>query len=237
MHYPELDRRRGRRATGIVGSATVAFRSTIATFIVGNLSSTGTLLVGTQQVLPGEAIEVFFDADGDRLTGLRVEAEVVRCEELAGGRWAIAVAFRTLPEAIADHIEELVEAAFERRRAAAPATVLVVDASPEASEAVVRDLGASSTMVVAATTPLDIVRSLDDPDLNIEAALVDVRFGDANGLSVLGYIAVEHPTVRRILVVDRAGFRDAERVVTSGRAHAVLTKPWERECLLATLFE
>lgn len=219
----------------MVGSATVVSTGRSTTFTVRDLSAGGVLLIGARPFRPGERIDIVFDADGDRLTGLWLLAEVVRCEPLAGGRHAIGATFRNLAVEIHEHIQELVAIALERRRASAPPTVLVVDEAPHARHAVVRDLVTTGQRVVAASTPLEVVRHLHDADLRIEAALVDARFGDTNGLAILAYIADEHPGVRRILLTERARMRDYEVELTSGRAHAFLTKPWERQCLVAAL--
>ena len=157
----------------------------------------------------------------------------MRCERLTGGSFAIGVTFRDLPLDLYDHIQDLVAAALERRRTAAPATVLVVDEAPNTRQAVARDLGSADKRVLGASTPLEVVRHL--ADVRIEAALVEARFADANGLAILACIADEHPSVRRILVAECARARDYEREVHSGRVHAFLTKPWERQCQVAAL--
>lgn len=235
MDHDELERRKRPRATGIVGSARVFARGEWSdAWTVRDLSAGGAMLVGSLRLPLNERIEILFDADGDRLTGIGLHAEVRRSEILLDKRHAIGVAFRDVPAAIHDHIQELVSSALERKRAAATATILVVDGTPEARRAVARDLG-QSRKVVGASTLLDIIRHLHDPDLRIEAALVNARVGPADGLAILAHLAEAHPTVRRILMSDRARVRDYELVLVSGAAHAFLTKPWERECLVAAL--
>lgn len=236
MSHDDFERRKQPRATGIVGSATVMLpRGASGTFSIRDLSAGGAMLVGTLQLVVGERIEILFDADGDRLTGIRICAEVIRSDRLTSERFATGVVFRDVPVVIHDHIHELVIAANERRRANAPTSIMVVDASPQARRAVARDLASSGRRIVAASTLLEIVRHLHDADQRIETALVNSRVGDADGLAILDYLADEYPNVRRVLVSDRARVRDYERELTSGRAHAFLTKPWEPECLVAAL--
>jgi DNA-binding NtrC family response regulator len=143
--------------------------------------------------------------------------------------------FRELPPALREHIQELVAAALDRKRAAAPATLLIVDEAPQTCWAVASDVAQAGRRMVAASTPLEVMRHLHDVDLRIEAALVDVRFGDSDGLVLLAYLAEEHPDVRRVLVSDRTLARNYERLLMTGRAHAFLTKPWELQCLVAAL--
>lgn len=236
MNPDKFERRKQPRATGIIGSASVISPyGESGTFSVRDLSADGAMLVGTLQLVAGERIEILFDADGDRLTGISICAEVIRSERLHSERFATGVVFRDLPVVIHDHIQELVVSANERRRANAPPTIMVVDASPQARRAVARDLGGSGRRIVAASTLLEVVRQLHDADQRIETALVDTRIGDADGLAILAYLADEHPNIRRVLMSDRARVRDYERELSSGRAHAFLTKPWERECLVAAL--
>lgn len=236
MSPDDLERRKQPRATGIVGSATVvSSRGESAPFSIRDLSAGGAMLVGTLRLAAGERIEILFDADGDRLTGIRLCAEVIRSDRLPSERFATGVEFRDVPVVIHDHIHELVIAANERRRANAPPSIMVVDASPQAHRAVARDLARSGRRILAASTLLEVVRHLHDPEQRIETALVDTRLGDADGLAILAYLADEYPNVRRVLVSDRGRLCDYERELSSGRAHAFLTKPWEPECLVAAL--
>jgi len=236
MEHDDLERRKHPRATGIVGSAVVLTngeRSGACT--VRDLSARGAMLVGALPLAAGDRIEILFEADGDRLTGIKLHAEVVRSERLPGERYTIGVAFREVPATLHDHIQELVVSALERQRANAPPAIMVVDETPQARRAVARDLLGLRQKVVAASTLLDVVRHLHDPDLRIEAALVDTHVGDADGLAILAHLADAHPNIRRVLMSDRSRVRDYERELASGRAHAFLTKPWDRECLVAAL--
>lgn len=236
MDHDEFERRRRPRATGVVGSAIVlAHDESERSYAVRDLSATGAMLVGALRLAPRDRIELLFDADGDRMTGINLHAEVIRSDQLLDERHAIGVVFRDVPAAIHDHIQDLIVSALARQRANAPTTIMVVDDTPHARHAVSRHLGGLGHQVVAASTLLDIVRHLHDPNLRIEAALVDTRVGDENGLAILAHLADAHPSIRRILMSDRARVRDYESELVSGRAHAFLTKPWERECLVAAL--
>jgi CheY-like chemotaxis protein len=230
-----LERRGSQRAPGVVGSATVFVAETSTTCSVVDLSAGGVMLIAPGRFSPGEHMDVVFEADSDRLTGICLRVEVVRCQPVVGGHYAIGTVFLDLPRGLRDHIQELVATALERKRASAPATVLVADEAPQACWAVASDVAQSGRRVVAASTPVEVLRHLHDVDLRIEAALVDVRFGDSEGLAILAYLAEQHPTVRRVLVSDRTLARNYERLLATGRAHAFLTKPWELQCLVAAL--
>lgn len=224
------ERRRHPRSGGVTATAVVLAENRYAgAFVVEDLSAGGALLIGDPRLDLGEYVNILLQLEGKR--PLHLWAEVVRHQVREAGEHLFAVAFRNMRATEEDRIQGAVLSALERRRASPDASVLVVDDAPEIHRALQRDLHAFGVGMLSAATPLEAVRHLQDPDVQIDIALVDLHLGHADGTDVLAFLAEDHPEIRRVLMSGRARPCQLELALSSGRAHEVLSKPWERRTL------
>lgn len=222
--------RRWHPRSAVVATAVVLTAKKYAgQYLVENLSAGGALLVGDARLEPGERLKMLLHLPGQKPISL--SAEVIRRQVNDAQECLFAVAFRHLSPGIEDTIQQVVLAMLERLHDASHLEVLVIDDSREVCRALERDLRALGRRAVSAVTPLDAVGRLNDGARHIDTAIVDLRLGHADGLEFLTFLSDGHPGVRRILMSGNIRPCQLELAVTSGRAHAVLDKPWSRESL------
>lgn len=226
------ERRRSPRSEVPASAVVLAGGRCGGRYRVENLSAGGALLVGDGRVRPGERVTMFLELPG--LKPIRLGAEVLRRQGEAGDA-RVAVAFRQLAPGVEDTIQRVVLASLERLHEASVPHVLVVDDAPQVCRALERDLHALGRRAVSAATPREAVTSLCGGERHIDAAVVDLRLGDADGLELLAFFSDRRPDVRRILMSGNLRPCQLELAVTSGRAHAVIDKPWTRADLARVL--
>lgn len=198
-------------------------------FQVDNLSSAGALLTGACPLAVGTSVTL--ELGHERIP--KVEGKVVRTEHRLPGRFSFAVAFLRVPTEVEDMIHEVVLESLEASRARGGPAVLVIASVPEDRLALKRELEALGHRVVCAGTPLDALRWLQDPHLQVEIAMVDVRVGKGSGLDLLAFLAEDFPEVRRVVMALESDA--AASGVHPGRTQSVLHKPWVREDLACAL--
>ena len=113
--------------------------------------------------------------------------------------------------------------------------VLVVDDFIEVCHAIERDLKKVGRRSVYATTSHEAIMLLLDPDIHIDAAVVDLFLGTANGLELLEFLMKRHPDIRRVLISGQARDLQLRLALESGQAHAIMQKPWKRADLTEAL--
>jgi hypothetical protein len=109
------------------------------------------------------------------------------------------------------------------------AALLVIE-QPAMHAALVTDLSRLGWHCVSGPTMDAVIRRLAEPTLRIVTAVVDARTTYAR--SLLGYLAREHDTIRRVMLVDDAAFGDD---VASQLVEAVLTSTWQRSSLVCAV--
>lgn len=228
------DERRRHPRSEVVGTALVlAANKYSGLYLVENLSAGGALLVGEARLQPGERLKVVLQLPGRK--PISVSAEVLRRQVNDAQECLFAVAFQHLSPDIEDTIQQVVLATLERLHDASHPEVLVIDDSRQVCRALERDLRALGRRAISAATPLDAVGRLNDGERHIDTAIVDLRLGHADGLEFLSFLSDGHSGVRRILMSGDIRPCQLELAVSSGRAHAVLEKPWSREGLSKVL--
>jgi CheY-like chemotaxis protein len=166
------------------------------------------------------------------LTAFTIKACVLRHEVLGKGEIGVALAFEDVPAWIENRIQEAVSSALERKERCGGPAVLVVDDDPPVRLALARQLGSIGCRAVLAATPLDAIQGIEGRVVPADTALVDLFLGTADGLELLEFLANDYPGVRRVLMSGQVRPSQLELARTSGRAHAVLQKPWDRESLV-----
>ncbi len=202
-----------------------------AGFVVDNLSSGGAQLHGA--IAFGEGERVTIALSGDSIQTLQLAADVVRAE-LRDARWVIGVRFRNLADPIHDTIRRVVLHAISRQRAAARTIVLVVDDERPIQVALAHELTLLGLEPHAVGTPHGVIGCLHDPAMEVHTVFVDLGLGVCDGLDVVDYLADAYPQIRRI-VMSGARDDDMKRAVATGKAHAMLRKPWNRSDLRGCL--
>ena len=225
-------RRRSVRATGVPGAVMVLTPSATSSFAIENMSCSGALLVGELPLAEADRVKLLFHIEGEDAMG--AAAEVMRVQSIAPDRHRVAVRFFEPDDATQQRIVAIVHAALQRRWIAAAPAICVVADSPETSVTVERDTLVLGWTLVSVATSADLVARLRDPSLRFEAAIVDANLERVNAPAVLRHLADEHPHTRRLLVASRP-YQELEDEVVSGRAHALLQNPWQRDVLLRAL--
>jgi ActR/RegA family two-component response regulator len=110
-------------------------------------------------------------------------------------------------------------------------TVLIVDDSIEIRQALSRDLSSLGYKPLTAATHKQALRYLEDGEDDVRIAIVDLVLGREDGLALLEVLAERWPNMRRILMSGYVLPVTLDLVRSCGRAHAVMSKPWNRESL------
>ena len=110
--------------------------------------------------------------------------------------------------------------------------VLVVDDSPEVLRSLGRAILATGHPVVSTTDSATALRCLADPESSVGIAIVDLFIGEEDGLDLLARLAADHPRVRRVLMSGQVRGCQLDLALSRGLAHAVLSKPWDRQQLI-----
>jgi CheY-like chemotaxis protein len=98
--------------------------------------------------------------------------------------------------------------------------------------ALARDVQSLGHNAVATATSLEASWALQQRRLpSIQAAVVDLFLGGEDGTHLLAFLADQYPSVRRVLLSGAVRSCQLELALASGRAHAVLEKPWSMEGL------
>jgi hypothetical protein len=226
------DQRAAARAP-IAGTAIVlARRKYVGTYLVENLSASGSLLVGDTRLAVGDRVRVLLCA-GERMFSL--SAVVVR-HDSRDPQGVFAVRFVEPSPAAQDAIQNLV---LHRLRAAAAghALIVVVDGKEGGLEPMVSDLQSLGRRALRVETALAAIACLQARGDPVAAVIVDERWVDGlRGLALLEFVSMDYPSIRRIVACEHAD-PDCEAALEQGQVDAVLEKPWSRDSLLGALDE
>jgi CheY-like chemotaxis protein len=165
---------------------------------------------------------------------IALRCRVVRLHLDAHKQTAYGVAFRRGDAKSEDYLHHLVLSHLKNQKVPMP-SVLVVDDCANARRAIKRELRSLGMTAVLAPMPLDAVRLLRDETLHIQVAIVDLHLGPADGFQLLKYLDKEYQHIRRILISGESRSGQLELAVSTGHAHAVLPKPWDREHIAKAL--
>jgi CheY-like chemotaxis protein len=232
---PTSERRCSPRAS--LASRVVVRRQeeSLGTFEVLNLAAGGMLLAGeppspSNQLAPDEGVNVVLD--------LALGKPLVLPGHLMGARRtrhgsAFVFAFSALPAPVRAELQVRIDGNVARARAA---HVLVVDDSREIGDALCLQLDRLGMAAHAVTTPLEALRLLEEPN-QVQAAIVDMVLGGANGLDLLAYLSDQHPKIRRVLMSGHSAPGHLELTAMGHQAspHDVLAKPWSEATLTRAL--
>ena len=171
----------------------------------------------------GQRYELTLRVDGgDDQTGLHCPARVVRRRGSTLG-----LSFVDTGAGAEDRIHDLVLRCLEQGRSTAGHT-LVVHSRPEHVTPMIRALEAYGHRVHLACTPLQAVWILENDASGIHTAIVARRLGRDDGRDMVRFLSERHPGIRRILLSEE---EMSDVLESSGRAHAVLTGPFDPEHL------
>jgi len=230
--YSGADARRHPRAELAATAVVLTATRYVGTYLVRNLSAGGALFVGDALLAVGERIRILLRIAG--LPPISLEAEIVRTEHREFGERFFAAVFRSVPAPVEDTLQRLVTRHLENQRES-PSPVFVLDDSHEMCVALGRDLLTLGRQAVTATTPLDAITRLHAGQVSMDTVIVDARFGQADGIDFLSFLADDQPLVRRILMSSDFHSGQLDLAQASTRAHALLVKPWDQETLAVAL--
>lgn len=202
---------------------------TLGRFVVQNLSAGGALLTGRHDVGRNETVRVLLPLPGRE--PLVLWGRVVRRASAPNQLHVLGIEFEHPTPTTEDAIQEALVSEIQRRACASKPGVLVVQDSTELCDRLRADLELLGCRVLVATTPLDAVRLIEDPEQRIERVFVDVSVGEVAGLELMHFIAEEHPSVRRILVQGEVRPSVVELMRAASFVHGVIADPWDPETL------
>ena len=234
----EVDRRRHTRsmAADVPLTAVVFMRDVaVGRFVVQNLSAGGVLLTGRRDVPLDERVRVMLPLPGR--DPLVVEGRVARRADAGNDIVALAVQFRHRNTRTEDEIHEALAGELMRISRVERRSALVVQDSPELCTRLAKDLSEMGYHVHLARAPLDVVRVLEDPQIGVDVAFIDVSAGEVDGLALLRFLRDDHAGVRRVLVQGAVRPSVAELMETASFVHRVLAEPWDRAVLREALGE
>jgi CheY-like chemotaxis protein/Tfp pilus assembly protein PilZ len=223
------DRRTYPRIEVVASAAVLTANGYAGSFLVDDLSASGALLIGDPRLEIGEEVKLLLHLPAKKPISLA--GEVIRCEPHATQEHLFAIAFRRVAPAVEDALQQYVQVALGRLESPAKQAVLVFDDSPEICHALERDLRRLGRRALPAVSQDEAMGFLSEQASTIDTAFVDLRLGNVDGLEFLTYLSERYPTVHRILMSGCIRTCQLELAVSSGRAHAVLEKPWSRESL------
>jgi CheY-like chemotaxis protein len=235
VNHTKHTTRRFRRAH-LASNAVLVLESgrTIGPFRVENLSAGGALLTGQIVQLVGllavgSTVSVRLLLPGASKS-IEISADVVRAVEgtmRATEQLSFAVRFRDVSANTEDLIQSAVLGAIEESRVHGESAVLVLAESVEDGRVLKQSLEGLGQKPFPADTFLEVLRRLQDQNLRIEVALVDLLVRGASGLDILTALADYFPDVRRVLMSRNADAPALRLAQSSGRAHAILITPAE----------
>jgi hypothetical protein len=212
--------RRLRRRLSVVGTAVVLTSERyVGTFLVENISADGALLAGDMLLTVGEEVRVLLQIQG--LPRFGVRGVITRCAKREA-QTVCALHFQASPS-----LQDLLqEAALRAIETSGPLT-LVVEDDAEACASFALELEGSGRSTVGVQTALDAIGWLHAPGACVEAVAVGRTFADMDGLDLLEFIALDFPTIRRVLVVG--GNEPLPRACEA--VHAILKRPYTASAL------
>ncbi len=198
----------------------------LSSYRVENLSAGGALLSGDPPLVLESEYRLILNLPDSRPIALT--GRVVRQHVDANGKKGYGIAFQGTDADTEDYIHNVILSHLENQPEPTP-SILVVDDCANVRHAIKRELRSLGMSVVLAAMPLDALRLLLDKGIQIEVAIVDLFLGSADGFQLLKYLETEHPHIRRILISGHPRACQLDLAVSTGHAHAVLPKPWDRE--------
>jgi ActR/RegA family two-component response regulator len=188
------------------------------------LSQSGACIDGVDAMV-GERLRVRIDLPGGPV---KLLADVLRRDDDG----CVGVAFVDVHPAI----EALVHSAVLDTLTgvnAARAAVLIVDDSRIVCHALRKELAWMGKVASVAHSAKDAIARIEDPDQDIEVAIVDAYLGDIEGTDLVAFLAAEYPDVRRVLMSGCVAGTALAHAAEG--CHAFVEKPWHKRELATAL--
>ncbi len=201
--------------------------------VVVNVSAGGVALSHGPLLVPGGEVRVLLRIPDEPL--MSVDGRVLR-SWAADGRTGAAVEFTDLAADVEDRIQGAVSRLLAAQADASRLGVLVVDSEALVRRELARDIVSLGHEVATAARPCEAIARLDEGDARLRVAVVGPCLGAAiDAFEVLDQLATEHPEVRRVLLTASACQLKPALAKLSGRADAVLARPWRAERIASVI--
>jgi two-component system cell cycle response regulator len=112
------------------------------------------------------------------------------------------------------------------------APVLVLDDEEQILKSIERELRSTAT-VESFTSPQTALDALGKKDYSV--VIADFRMPEMNGIQFLANCALVRPNTQRILLTAFSDFLTVGETVNKAKIHRLMSKPWEREDLIAAV--
>jgi hypothetical protein len=192
-------------------------------FELVNLSVTGALLRGEAAMEPGTKVRIRIDLPGCKQRSFR--AEIVRTEFKQTGEVDVALAFRNLDANQEDTIQDLVTARWIQQ---SKSTILIASSVSRERSELLQSMESIGYFASWASTPLEAIALLDEPDSRIDTIVIGPMLGQVQGLAFAKFIAISYPGLRRVLLVNEP---QRSLLQSDSLAHILVTQPWSSELL------
>ena len=113
--------------------------------------------------------------------------------------------------------------------------VLIVDDEPGIISALKREWRKEPFALVSFTNPSEALQAIQEQEISV--ILSDNLMPGMTGLELLAQVKRVTPDTRRLLLTGRTELSDAIRAFNEGVLHRFVTKPWEKEDLIAYIHE
>ncbi len=114
-----------------------------------------------------------------------------------------------------------------------PIRVLFIDDDAEALEALVKIARAQEWDVLTSASAKDAESIVDEHAVDVVVS--DYLMPGRDGIDLLASLRATHPKIARVLMSGQSSREMAAEAVINGGAHAVITKPWRLQHLVATV--
>jgi CheY-like chemotaxis protein len=230
---PRNEQRRYPRHS--VTTAATVFRDTEVSglFWVKNLSIGGALLCGGEAPPVGDPLSMVLHLPWRQ--PVTVDARVVHRQTGAAGDPLFGVAFRHRTSGTRRAVAEAIRSVEQIKSWPRKPTVMVIADQSALLGEIKRDLSPLGVRIMSVKTPLDAIRLLQDWETRIDIVLVDLWIEQTNVLSLLRFLADEHPEIRRIIITDNPAGRLAKVAIAYGKVNGVLRQPWSKTSLVTAL--
>jgi CheY-like chemotaxis protein len=160
-----------------------------------------------------------------------IEAEVVRKHPSPRNEPTFGLRFWQVSRAIQIKIDQAIKAAEKCANQPREAAVLIISDETETRYALEKNLYLIGARWVLVHTPLDAIRWLQDWKIKVDTVLVDLSIEHFNVLTMLRFLADEHPSVRRVLISNDQSQTLINVAAAYGKVNAIVENPSDCEQL------
>jgi hypothetical protein len=208
-----------------LGATAIIYRrgKPIGLYRVEDLSARGATLLGQREVERGKPLRVELTFSGEPPLSIAASAKLVQND---GMDIRLTVEFPHISAHESEVIDRSIASARRRSLAPGPAGVLVFERRSEVRRRLEEDIAALGRRARVASTPLDAIQVLNDPNEWIDTVIVEGGVEDPIGVELVEFFA-KHQGLRTI-VLEAPDQDPGTTARFAACAHAFLPACWDR---------